>query len=110
MDPECSALGSASADNGSGGGITMGPDGHVDESPANFNAGARETIGGAALPFQTVKECRWLSFFRDSHTSLAVIAVTFSPNDSVAPVYARRGRRRQHRPQLLCSALQLGNR
>jgi hypothetical protein len=43
-------------DNGSGGGITMGPDGHVDESPANFNAGMRGIKstpyeGGHRVPF-----------------------------------------------------------
>jgi len=43
-------------DNGSGGGVTCGPDGHVDEGPCNFNAGMRGTKvweyeGGHRVPF-----------------------------------------------------------
>lgn len=43
-------------DNGSGGGVTCGPDGHVEEGPCNYNAGMRgakcwEYEGGHRVPF-----------------------------------------------------------
>ena len=43
-------------DNGSGGGVTMGPDGHVEESAANYNCGMRGIKGspyegGHRVPF-----------------------------------------------------------
>jgi len=43
-------------DNGSGGGVTCGPDGHVEEGPCNYNAGMRgvkgwEFEGGHRVPF-----------------------------------------------------------
>jgi hypothetical protein len=43
-------------DNGSGGGCSCGPDGHVEEAPCNFNAGMRglkgwEYEGGHRVPF-----------------------------------------------------------
>jgi hypothetical protein len=39
----------------------------------------------ATLSFYTVIDCLWRSFLRDVHRNLAVIAVIFCPNDSVAP-------------------------
>ena len=43
-------------DNGSGGGVTMGPEGHVEESAANYNCGMRGIKGspyegGHRVPF-----------------------------------------------------------
>lgn len=43
-------------DNGSGGGVTCGPEGHVEEGPCNYNAGMRGTKGweyegGHRVPF-----------------------------------------------------------
>jgi hypothetical protein len=39
----------------------------------------------ATLLFYTVVGRQWLSFLRDSHTNLAVVAVIFSQNGSVTP-------------------------
>jgi hypothetical protein len=39
---------------------------------------------GATLSFYTGIDCHWLSFLRELHTNLAVVAVIFSQNDSVA--------------------------
>ena len=48
---------------------------------------ALEPSPGAALSFHAVIGCHWLSFLRDLDRNLAVVAVTFCQNDSVAPGY-----------------------
>ena len=57
---------------------------HAAQVPSAMAAPLAPALARAALSFCTVVHCHQLSFLRDSHSNLAVIAVIFCQNGSVA--------------------------